>query len=73
MPALAAAVTPIMKLLVVVETLNGMRMAWSMASTFTAPEPMPSKPGQSARDEHDAEAARARAGRGSACGPSGVG
>jgi len=43
-PALAAAVTPIMKLLVVVETLNGMRMAWSMASTLTAPEPMPSNP-----------------------------
>ena len=31
-----------MKLLVVVETLNGIFIAWSMASTFTAPEPMPS-------------------------------
>jgi hypothetical protein len=28
-PALAAAVTPIMKLLVVVDTLNGNRMIWS--------------------------------------------
>src|SRR5580700_3387705 len=44
MPALAAAVTPIMKLLVVVETLNGMRIARSMASTLNAPEPMPSRP-----------------------------
>ena len=44
MPALAAAVTPIMKLLVVVETLNGIRIAWSIASTFTAPDPMPSSP-----------------------------
>ena len=33
-----------MKLLVVVETLNGSRIAWSIASTFTAPEPMPSRP-----------------------------
>jgi hypothetical protein len=31
MPALAAAVTPIMKLLVVVDTLNGMRITWSIA------------------------------------------
>src|SRR5665213_2010254 len=44
MPALAAAVTPIMKLLVVVETLNGMRMILSIASTFTAPDPIPSSP-----------------------------
>ena len=44
MPALAAAVTPIMKLLVVVETLKGMRMAWSIARTLSAPEPMPSSP-----------------------------
>ena len=43
-PALAAAVTPIMKLLVVVETLNGMRISWSIARTFTAPDPMPSSP-----------------------------
>src|SRR5579885_3037258 len=33
-----------MKLLVVVETLKGMPMAWSMARTLTAPEPMPSNP-----------------------------
>lgn len=44
MPAEAAAVTPIIKLLVVVETLKGMRMMRSMARTFTAPEPMPSRP-----------------------------
>ena len=43
-PALAAAVTPIMKLLVVVETLNGSRITWSMARTLRAPEPMPSSP-----------------------------
>ena len=41
---MAAAVTPIMKLLVVVDTLNGRRMVWSMASTLRGPEPMPSKP-----------------------------
>src|SRR2546427_11888408 len=44
MPALAAAVTPIMKLLVVVETLNGNRMMRSIARTLRAPEPMPSRP-----------------------------
>ena len=44
MPALAAAVTPIMKLLVVVDTLNGSFIASSIASTFTAPDPMPSSP-----------------------------
>src|ERR1039457_1058343 len=44
MPALAAAVTPIIKLLVVVDTLKGMRMILSIASTFTAPDPMPSRP-----------------------------
>jgi len=44
MPALAAAVTPIMKLLVVVDTLKGMRMILSMAITFNAPEPIPNKP-----------------------------
>ena len=33
-----------MKLLVVVETLKGSCMAWSMARTFTAPEPMPETP-----------------------------
>ena len=43
-PALAAAVTPIMKLLVVVETLKGILIAWSIATTFSAPEPIPSKP-----------------------------
>ena len=44
MPALAAAVTPIMKLLVALETLIGSRITMSMASTFSAPEPMPSSP-----------------------------
>ena len=44
MPALAAAVTPIMKLLVVVETLKGNPMIWSMAITFIAPDPIPSSP-----------------------------
>ena len=43
-PALAAAVTPIMKLLVVVDTLNGSRIARSIATTFSAPDPIPSKP-----------------------------
>src|ERR1700730_14372519 len=33
-----------MKLLVVVETLNGTSIASSIASTFTAPEPIPHKP-----------------------------
>ena len=33
-----------MKLLVVVETLKGMRITWSMAITLRAPEPMPSNP-----------------------------
>jgi hypothetical protein len=33
-----------MKLLVVVETLKGMRMMRSMARTLTAPEPMPRRP-----------------------------
>jgi hypothetical protein len=41
-PALAAAVTPIMKLLVVVETLNGRPIIWSIATTLTTPEPIPS-------------------------------
>ena len=31
-----------MKLLVVVDTLNGSRIARSIASTFTTPDPMPS-------------------------------
>src|SRR5207244_850817 len=44
MPALAAAVTPIMKLLVAVDTLNGMSIARSMAMTLSAPDPMPSRP-----------------------------
>ncbi len=39
-----AAVTPIVKLLVVVETLNGKPMTRSMAKTFKEPEPMPSNP-----------------------------
>ena len=30
--------------LVVVETLNGRRITWSIASTLSAPEPMPSSP-----------------------------
>ena len=30
--------------LVAVDTLKGIRMIWSIAITFTAPEPMPSKP-----------------------------
>ncbi len=38
------AVTPIIKLLVVVETLNGIRIMLSMAITLNAPEPIPSKP-----------------------------
>ncbi len=33
-----------MKLLVVVETLNGMDIARSIARTFTAPEPIPRSP-----------------------------
>ena len=33
-----------MKLLVVVDTLNGSRITWSMASTLSAPDPMPSSP-----------------------------
>ena len=41
---LAAAVTPIMKLLVAVVTLNGIRITWSMATTLNAPDPMPSRP-----------------------------
>jgi hypothetical protein len=44
MTALAAAVTPIMKLLVVVETLKGIRITPSIANTFNAPEPIPSSP-----------------------------
>src|SRR6266480_253617 len=43
-PALAAAVTPIMKLLVAVDTLIGSSIARSMAGTFNAPEPMPRRP-----------------------------
>jgi hypothetical protein len=33
-----------MKLLVVVDTLNGSRITRSIASTFSAPDPMPSSP-----------------------------
>src|SRR5579883_2701123 len=36
--------TAVLKLVVVVETFEGMPMAWSMARTLTAPEPMPSNP-----------------------------
>src|SRR5581483_1463878 len=43
-PALAAAVTPIMKLLVAVDTLIGRRMARSMAGTLRAPLPIPRSP-----------------------------
>src|SRR5256885_1125692 len=43
-PALAAAVRPIMKLLVAVETFIGSRMNVSIASTLKAPLPMPSRP-----------------------------
>src|SRR5262249_16381405 len=43
-PALAAAVTPIMKLLVDVETFIGSRMATSMAKTLNRPLPIPSSP-----------------------------
>jgi len=41
-PALAAAVTPIMKLLVVVDALSGARIKRSMAITLNRPLPMPS-------------------------------
>ena len=44
MPAEAAAVTPIMKLLVAELTFIGSRMAPSIARTFRTPEPMPSRP-----------------------------
>jgi len=44
MPADAAAVTPIMKLLVAELTFIGRRMAPSIASTLSAPEPMPRRP-----------------------------
>jgi len=40
----AAAVTPIMKLLVAVETLMGNPIARSIAGTFRIPEPMPKSP-----------------------------
>ena len=43
-PAPAAAVTPIMKLLVAVETFVGTFMAISCANTLTTPAPMPSRP-----------------------------
>ena len=42
--ALAAAVSPINRLLVAVETFIGMCIAKSIAGTFSTPEPMPSKP-----------------------------
>ncbi|MNE90911.1 hypothetical protein D3C80_1884620 [compost metagenome] len=38
------AVTPIMKLLVVVETLNGIRIILSIAMTLKAPDPIPKSP-----------------------------
>jgi hypothetical protein len=40
----ATAVTPIMKLLVAVDTLIGRFIAQSMATTFKAPPPMPRRP-----------------------------
>ncbi len=43
-PALAAAVTPIMKLLVAELTLIGRRIAKSIAGTLSAPLPIPSRP-----------------------------
>lgn len=42
---LLGAVTSIAKLLVVVEILKGTLLTWSIANTFIAPEPMPSRPG----------------------------
>ena len=44
MTAEAQAVTPIIKLLVVVLTLKGTFIMASMASTLSTPEPMPSMP-----------------------------
>ena len=41
---LAAAVTPIMKLLVAVEIFIGNCMKWSSANTLNAPLPIPSRP-----------------------------
>jgi hypothetical protein len=43
MPALAAAVTPIMKLEVAEETLIGSRSAESITGTLSTPLPMPSR------------------------------
>ena len=42
--ALAAAVTPIIKLLVALDGLSGIFMAPSIAMTLKAPEPIPSIP-----------------------------
>ncbi len=41
---------PIAKLLVVVETLNGIFIASSIAKTFTAPDPIPSNPDRAPPD-----------------------
>jgi hypothetical protein len=43
MPVLAAAVTPIMKLLVVEETFMGNLIPTSIAMTFRTPLPIPSR------------------------------
>ena len=43
-PALAAAVTPIIKLLVVLDTFIGIRIALSIAITLNTPLPIPSSP-----------------------------
>ena len=51
-----------MKLLVAVDTLNGIRMTLSMASTFTAPDPIPSSP-ESAPAQGQAEKGGSRIGR----------
>ena len=47
-----------MKLLVVVDTLNGSRIAWSIAITFTAPDPIPSRPESTPASAHEPEADR---------------
>jgi hypothetical protein len=44
----AAAVAPIMKLLVVVEALKGIRIAPSRASTLNARDPIPNRPAERA-------------------------
>ena len=56
-PALAAAVTPIMKLLVVVETLNGMRISLIHRQHFQRAGADPEQAGNRAGDEHQPEPA----------------